>query len=223
MERRQYLWTSPCIWRSYLCSRIRNWVEIIINANESEVSSNSINTCTAITTELLTRLPACLSACLLAWFIELHEVAAELKILFSRTSRSWSVGENNIKFLPILYRKNNHYLLTYLPATGAQITGWKGGGGTLTFACYSGSDYFLEFKMLNFATGEPDKVQVRDLERVVGIFCLLCPTGVGTRGKFVLSSPGGLETQGTCAGCPEQRYATGEPGKVQGRDRVGIL
>ena len=27
----------------------------------------------------------------------------------------------------------------------------------------------------------------------------------------------------TCAWCPQQRYATGEPGKVQGRDRVGIV
>ena len=29
--------------------------------------------------------------------------------------------------------------------------------------------------------------------------------------------------QGTCAGCPQQRYTTGEPGKVHGRDRVGII
>ena len=27
----------------------------------------------------------------------------------------------------------------------------------------------------------------------------------------------------TCAGCPQQRYATGEPGKVQGREHVGIV
>ena len=27
----------------------------------------------------------------------------------------------------------------------------------------------------------------------------------------------------TCAWCPQQRYATGEPGKSQGRDRVGIV
>ena len=25
---------------------------------------------------------------------------------------------------------------------------------------------------------------------------------------------------GTCTGCPKQQYATGEPGKVQGRDHV---
>ena len=29
--------------------------------------------------------------------------------------------------------------------------------------------------------------------------------------------------QETCAGCPQQRSAKGEPGKVQGRDRVGIV
>ena len=29
--------------------------------------------------------------------------------------------------------------------------------------------------------------------------------------------------QETCAGCPQQWYATGEPGKFQGQDRVGIV
>ena len=33
----------------------------------------------------------------------------------------------------------------------------------------------------------------------------------------------GKWTQETCIGCPQQRYATGEPGKVQGRDRVEIV
>ena len=57
-----------------------------------------------------------------------------------------------------------------------------------------------------------------------GDCCPLCPTGVGTRGKFVLSSSGGGGgDKETCAGCPKQRYATGQLGKVQGRDRVGIL
>ena len=32
-----------------------------------------------------------------------------------------------------------------------------------------------------------------------------------------------VKVQETCAGCPQQRYATGQPGKVQGRDRVGIV
>ena len=68
------------------------------------------------------------------------------------------------------------------------------------------------------------KVQVRDLVRVVGIVSpFVTRGGVSIRGKFVLSSPGGKWAQQTCAGCPQQRYATGEPGKVQGRDRVGIV
>ena len=35
-----------------------------------------------------------------------------------------------------------------------------------------------------------------------------------------------IESQGvnvSCVVCPQQRYATGEPSKVQGRDRVGII
>ena len=48
---------------------------------------------------------------------------------------------------------------------------------------------FLEFKILYFATGEPDKVQIWDLVRVVGIVAPFGPRGVGIRGKFVLSSP----------------------------------
>ena len=35
------------------------------------------------------------------------------------------------------------------------------------------------------------KVQLRDLVRVVGIFASFALLGVGTRGKFVLSSPSG--------------------------------
>ena len=33
-------------------------------------------------------------------------------------------------------------------------------------------------------------------------------------------APAGRWAQETCAGCPMQRYITGEPDKVQGRDRV---
>ena len=36
-------------------------------------------------------------------------------------------------------------------------------------------------------------------------------------------APGGKCAQETCAGYPQQRLATGEPGKVLGRDRVGIV
>ena len=58
-------------------------------------------------------LAACLSVCLLAWFVDVHEVAAELKILFNRTSRSWVVRWKG--------------------------GGW--GPVTLTFGCYRDSDY----------------------------------------------------------------------------------
>ena len=36
-------------------------------------------------------------------------------------------------------------------------------------------------------------------------------------------APGGKSTQQTCARCPQLRYATGKPGKVQGLDHVGIV
>ena len=36
-------------------------------------------------------------------------------------------------------------------------------------------------------------------------------------------APGGKWAQETCAECPQQRYAPGESGKVQGRDREGIV
>ena len=65
------------------------------------------------------------------------------------------------------------------------------------------------------------KVQVRDLVRVVGIVAPFAPRGVSIRGKFVVSDI--KWAQETCAGCPEQMYATGGPGKVQGRYRVGIV
>ena len=45
----------------------------------------------------------------------------------------------------------------------------------------------------------------------------------GIQGKFVLSSPGDKWAKETCAGCPQQRYIPGEPGNVQGGDRVGIV
>ena len=111
-----------------------------------------------------------------------------------------------------------------MPATGARFTGRKWGGGTLTFVCYSGSEYFLEFKILNFATGRPCKVQVRDLVRTVGIVAHFVPRGsVPGENSFYRAPVGGGEDKETCAGCPKQRYATGQLGKVQGRDRVGIL
>ena len=47
---------------------------------------------------------------------------------------------------------------------------------------------------------------------------------VGTQEKkSFYQAPVGKCQQETSAGCPQQRYATGEPGKFQGRDRVGIV
>ena len=43
------------------------------------------------------------------------------------------------------------------------------------------------------------------------------------RGNSFYRAPRGKWAQKTCAGGPKQRYATGEPGKAQGRDRVGIV
>ena len=70
----------------------------------------------------------------------------------------------------------------------------------------------------------PDvKVQIRDIVRVVCIVAPFTPRGISVRGQFVLSSPRGKWAQEPCAGCPQQKYPTGKPGKVQGRDHVGIV
>ena len=44
-------------------------------------------------------------------------------------------------------------------------------------------------------------------------------------GKIRFIEPQGIKkwAQETCAGCPQQRYIPGEPGNVQGQDRVGIV
>ena len=67
------------------------------------------------------------------------------------------------------------------------------------------------------------KVQVRDLVRVMCIVAPFAPRGIGTRGNSFYRAPVGKWAQETYAGCAQERYATGEPGKVQGRDRVGIV
>ena len=41
--------------------------------------------------------------------------------------------------------------------------------------------------------------------------------------SFYRAPGGGKWAHETCAGCPQQWYVTGEPGKAQGRDRVGIV
>ena len=67
------------------------------------------------------------------------------------------------------------------------------------------------------------KVQVRDLVRVVGIVVPFAPRGMCIRGNSFYRATGGKWAQETCVGCPQQRYATGKPGKYQGRDRVGSV
>ena len=57
--------------------------------------------------------------------------------------------------------------------------------------------------------------------RVVGIVAHFALRGLVPRENSFYRAPGAKWAQETCAGCPHQRYAAGEPGKVQGRDHVG--
>ena len=67
------------------------------------------------------------------------------------------------------------------------------------------------------------KVQVRNLVRDVGIVAPL-PHGGSVPGEnSSYRAPGGKWTQEICAGYLQQRCAKEEPGKVQGRYRVGIV
>ena len=71
--------------------------------------------------------------------------------------------------------------------------------------------------------GYPEvKVHVRDLVRVLGVVAPFAPR-VSIRENLFYRAPGAKWAQETCAGCPQERYATGEPGKVQGWDPVGII
>ena len=65
------------------------------------------------------------------------------------------------------------------------------------------------------------KILVRDLVRVVGIVAHF-DQGESILGKnsFFIESQG---VNVSCAMCPQQRYAKGEPSTVQGRNRVGII
>ena len=68
------------------------------------------------------------------------------------------------------------------------------------------------------------KVQVRDLVRVVGIVAtFFTPRGSVFGENSFYRAPGCKWAKKTCAGCPQQRHTTGEPDKVQGQDRVGIV
>ena len=60
-------------------------------------------------------------------------------------------------------------------------------------------------------------------EVVAGIVTPFAPLAVGTRGTSFNRALGGKWAQEAYAGCPQQRYATEEPGKVQGPDRVGTV
>ena len=62
----------------------------------------------------------------------------------------------------------------------------------------------------------------------VGASCGYCCPPLPRResvfgGNSFYRVPGCILAQKTCAGCPQQRYTTGEPGKSQGQDRVGIV
>ena len=57
----------------------------------------------------------------------------------------------------------------------------------------------------------------------MGIITPFAPRGSVFRENSFYRAPGAKWAQETSAGCLQQRYATGEPGKVQGRDRVWIV
>ena len=67
------------------------------------------------------------------------------------------------------------------------------------------------------------KIQVRDLVRVVDIVDLFAPQGSIFGENSFYQAPRGKWAQEISAGCPQQRYASEESGKVQGRYRVGIV
>ena len=58
------------------------------------------------------------------------------------------------------------------------------------------------------------KVQVRDQVHVVGIVASFAPRESVFGENSFYRAPGGKWAQETCAGYPQRRYATGEPGKV---------
>ena len=188
----------------------------------------------AATTALLTRLPVCLPtnlssclprtclpACLICrapWGCRRVEntVQQEQPELASRTKMI-----SNFYWCCI----RNKSLLSDLLACYKSLDYWAEGGGYswLLPATGAWSDYCLKFQTLNCAKGEPVKVQVRDIVRVVDFVAPLDPRGSVPGKKSFYHGPGCKWAQETCARCPKQRYATGEPGKVQGRDNVGIV
>ena len=77
------------------------------------------------------------------------------------------------------------------------------------------------------ATGEPGNVQGQDRVGIVEGSCGYRDHGVSIRDKFVLSRNLGYEGSRHVAkpssDPPQQRYVTGEPRKLQGRDGMGIV
>ena len=61
-----------------------------------------------------------------------------------------------------------------------------------------------------------------DCRGVVGIVVPFAPRGLFGENS-IYRAPRGEWAQETCVGCPQQRHVTEEPGKVQGRDPVGIV
>ena len=77
-----------------------------------------------------------------------------------------------------------------------------------------------------YATGEPGKIHGPDGVGIVEASCGYRARGVSIRGKFVLSSNLRYEEDrhvSKRSSDLQQQYVTGEPGKVQGQDRVGIV
>ena len=66
---------------------------------------------------------------------------------------------------------------------------WGQYSGTIRFIEKPGVQDVVVAMWQNVVLYPEVKIQVRDLVRVVGFVTPLWPTGVGTKGKFVLSSP----------------------------------
>ena len=57
----------------------------------------------------------------------------------------------------------------------------------------------------------------------VYIVAPFAPLGPVTRENWFYRAPGRKWAHEPCGGCPQHRYVTGEPGKLQGRDRMRIV
>ena len=73
--------------------------------------------------------------------------------------------------------------------------------------------------MLNFATGEPGKVRVRDLERVVGIFAYFAPRGSAPGENSFYRAPGVWKHRRPVPGA----RSSGTPRESQAKFRDGTV